>query len=321
MKAIILKQAGGVDKLLPAELPEPTVRPSEVLIKVKAISINPVDTSVRSNGEWMKFVLGLRGDEPYVILGWDISGVVTEVGADVKKFMAGDEVFGLVNFPGQGKAYAEFVAAEEIHMALKPVNISHQEAAGATLAALTAWQALVTYGQLIAGEKVLVQAAAGGVGHYAVQIARHLGAYVIGTGSAGNKEFILGLGAHEFIDYHQQRIEAAVTDADLTIDAQRDTDHIKRSIRTVRDGGRLVALVNRFDDPTIQADAAAKKLKTISHLVSSSGEDMRAIAQLLKNGSVKTHIYQQYSFDEIPEAHLQIATGRTRGKIIIVLDQ
>ena len=189
MKAIVLNEFGGIDKLLMTELALPEILENEVLIEVKAISINPVDVRTRSGTAMANH---LKHNMP-LILGWDISGIVTSAGIAVTKFKKGDSVFGMVNFLGHGKGYAEYVSASENHLAHKPLNITYEEAAAATLAALTAWQLLVHYAKLKAGHRILVQAASGGVGHYAVQIAKYLGAYVIGVSSAKNKDFVLDL--------------------------------------------------------------------------------------------------------------------------------
>lgn len=215
MKAIVLKEAGGPDQLTLTELPAPGIKKDEVLVEVKAISINPVDGKTRKGKSLYK---ELKETGEPIILGWDISGIVKETGAAVTAFKPGDEVFGMVNFPGHGRAYAELVAAPATHLALKPGNISHEAAAAATLAALTAWQALVTNAKVKKGQRVLIQAAAGGVGHYAVQIAKYLGAYVIATSSAEKRDFILSLGADEHIDYHTNPITGSVKDMDFVLD-------------------------------------------------------------------------------------------------------
>ena len=195
MKAIILQAPGDVNQLQPADIPVPELQAGEVLVKVKAVSINPVDVKSRAG----KGVYGRLKDEKPLILGWDISGEVKESRSD--RFAVGAEVFGMINFPGHGKAYAEFVTAPADQLALKPAEISHEEAAAATLAALTAWQIIVQRANVRAGQRVLIHSAAGGVGHFAVQIARHLGAHVTGTASLKNKAFVLELGADAYIDY------------------------------------------------------------------------------------------------------------------------
>ncbi len=194
MKAYTLKKNGGIENLKLSEIDKPKIKADEVLVKVKAISINPVDAFVRKNESSLQGILKPGKDEDTFILGWDVSGIVEEVGSDVKEFKNGDEVFGMINFPGNGKAYAEYVAAPANQITLKPKNISFEDAAAATLAALTAWQGLVTNAKIKKEDKVLIHAAGGGVGHYAVQIAKSFGAYVIGTGSSSKRDFVLKLG-------------------------------------------------------------------------------------------------------------------------------
>src|SRR5215213_6143530 len=214
MKAIILKEAGGPENLIVTDIPVPVPKNAEVLVKVKAISINPVDVKTRKGSGLYN---DLKSDEP-VILGWDIAGEVVQVGEDVTSLEEGDEVFGMVNFPGHGKAYAEYVAAPAGHLAEKPELLSTQEAVAGTLAALTAWQVLLDQAKLQAGEKILIHAAAGGVGHFAVQIAKYLGAYVIGTASEANYDFVKELGADDFVDYTKEKFEEIVKDADVVFD-------------------------------------------------------------------------------------------------------
>src|ERR1700722_7503905 len=230
MKAIILNDFGGVEQFQQAELPVPGIKDGEVLVKVKAISINPVDAKTRGGKGWAEM---LKYEKP-IIVGWDISGVVTESTSPL--FTEGDEVFGMIHFPGHGKAYAEYVVAPAEHLALKPENSTHEQAAAATLAPLTAWQAFSDFGRLRPGQRVLIHAAAGGVGHYAVQIARHIGAYVIATSSGENKDFVLSLGANEHIDYKTQRFEEVAKDVDFVLDTV-SAENADRSLAVLRKGG------------------------------------------------------------------------------------
>lgn len=214
MKAIILKEAGGPENLVMQEVPLPVPGKDEVLVKVKTISINPVDIKTRKG-------LSLYNDlkkDGLVILGWDIAGEVVQAGEDVTTLEEGDQVFGMINFPGHGRAYAEYVTAPANHLAEKPDLISTQEAAAGTLAALTAWQVLLDETKLQAGEKILIHAAAGGVGHFAVQIAKYLGAFVIGTASEANYDFVKELGADDFVDYTKEKFEDIVKDVDVVFD-------------------------------------------------------------------------------------------------------
>lgn len=313
MKSIILKGFGGVENLVQSEIPVPVISDNEVLVNVKALSINPVDIKTRSGKSLANH---LREFSP-VILGWDISGVVTETGKTVTSFKKDDDVFGMVNFPGHGKAYAEYVAAPEAHLALKPQNISHEEAAAACLAALTAWQILKEKANIATGDKVLIHAAAGGVGHYAVQMAKYLGAYVIGTASGQNRDFVMSLGAKEHIDYEKQRFEDLVTNIDFVLDAIGG-DYIDRSLKVLRPGGTIISIPSGAAE-SIAEKAGAKGLNGYRFMVQSNGENMKEIASLLEKEIVKSHISKTYNFNEIQEAHLQIETKKTRGKIVIRL--
>ncbi|MBB5623906.1 NADPH:quinone reductase-like Zn-dependent oxidoreductase [Pedobacter cryoconitis] len=311
MKAIVLTESGDVDKLVLTTLPVPVIVEGEVLIQVKAISINPVDAKTRTG----KGLYGKLKEQPPIILGWDVSGIITESKSQL--FKVGDEVFGMVNFPGHGKAYAEYAAATAVHLALKPANISHEEAAAATLAALTAWQVLVNHAKIKATDKVLIHAAAGGVGHYAVQIAKHIGAYVIGTSSAKNKDFVIKLGADEHIDYKSQRFEDAAEDLDLVLDTIGG-DNIDRSLEVIKTGGTIISIPSGLNEE-VTAKASAKGINGYFILVASNGDDMKQLAILLEKGIIKSHVSQTYAFEQLPEAHSAIESGRTVGKIVITV--
>ncbi|WP_114941820.1 NADP-dependent oxidoreductase [Mucilaginibacter endophyticus] len=315
MKAFLLRQTGGIEQLHLEEISRPILQANEVLVKTHAISINPVDIYVRKNSTALKtFILPKPGQDKF-ILGWDIAGIIEEVGADVKGFKIGDAVFGLVNFRGAGNAYAEYVAAPECQLALKPNNISFEQAAAACLAALTAWQALVVHANLQSGEKILIHAAAGGVGHYAIPIAKQLGAYVVGTASADNKEFVLSLGADEFIDYQNQKVEDIVTDADVVLDPMYG-DHLLRSIKAVKRGGRIISLLTDFEGDIAEA-AKVKEVHGYHMAVASNGNDMKEIAALLERGIITSHISASYAFEELPKAHQHQEAGNSRGKIVV----
>lgn len=311
MKAIILKAFGGTENLIMDEIPAPEISENEVLIKVKAISINPVDVKTRAG----KGVARIVKDFDPIILGWDISGTVTDSKSSL--FKKGDEVFGMVNFPGHGKAYAEYVAAPAEQLTLKPGNISHEEAAAATLAALTAWQNLVDHVKIKAGQRVLIHAAAGGVGHYAVQIAKNKGAYVIGTSSAENKDFVLSLGADEHVDYTAQRFEDVIADIDFVLDTIGG-DNIDRSIKVTKPGGTVISIPSGINE-AVKEIAKARGVIAYNTMVESNGDDMKQIAELLKDGRMKSYISHTFSFDEIGKAHQLIETGKTKGKAIIII--
>ncbi len=223
----------------------------------------------------------------------------------------------MVNFPGHGKAYAEYVAAPASHLALKPSNISHEEAAAATLAALTAWQAVVTHAKVSKGQKIVMQAASGGVGHYAVQIAKSLGAYVIATSSAANKDFVISLGADEHIDYKKHRIDDVVSDADFVLDPIGG-DNIDPSLNAVKKGGTVIMLPSFFKEQ-IAEKAKARGVNGYYFSVQSNGEDMKQLAELLEKGIIKSYVSQVFPFEKMADAHLQIETGRTVGKIVVTI--
>lgn len=315
MKAIVLEQFGGTEFLIEKEIEKPGIKNNEVLVKVKAISINPVDVKVRSRKAPLAESLAQYNP---LILGWDISGVIVETGEKVTSFKVGDEVFGMVNFAGHGKAYAEYVAAPAEHLALKPKNITHVEAAASTLAALTAWQAFDSYGKLRPADKVLIHAAAGGVGHFAVQIAKHIGAYIIATSSAANRDFVLGLGADQHIDYKVDHFEDILHDIDFVLEAI-GAENFQKSVQVLKPFGTIVALPSghNLEDERL---AREKNLHACYFMsVYSSGRDMQKIASLLEKGIIKPHISHVFTFNEIEKAHEQIETGRTTGKVVVEL--
>ncbi len=311
MKAIILTDFGSVDNLVVTDVNTPAVSDNEVLIQVKSISVNPIDVKTRSG----KGVSSLFNDQNPIILGWDVSGIVVESKSPL--FKAGDDVFGMVNFPGFGKAYAQYVAAPASHLALKPGSISHAEAAAASLAALTAFQAVVSHANVQAGQRVLIHAAAGGVGHFAVQIAKELGAYVIGTSSAANKDFVLSLGADEHIDYKTQTIAGATQAIDFVLDTIGD-ENIDHSLDVMKPGATIISIPSGKNE-AVKEKAEAKGMIGYPIRVQSNGEDMNQLANLLEQGKIKSHISQTFDFDEMRQAHIHIESGKTRGKIAVLV--
>ncbi len=318
MKAITIKKAGEPENLSISDIPIPGIRDDEVLVKVKAISVNPVDASVRRDEAMLhKMLKTVNGSDMYII-GWDISGTVAKTGKDVTGFKSGDDVFGMVNFPGNGKGYAGYLAAPAAHLTLKPPNVSHEEAAAATLAALTAWQTLVNLAKIRKGDRVLIHAASGGVGHYAVQIAKHFGAYVIGTASEENRDFVTKLGADEFVDYTSEKFENRVDNVDIVLDSIGG-DHALRSMDTLRKGGMLILLKGTKEGP-VENKAKDIGLNIHRYMVHSSGEDLKEIARLLQAGKIHSHVSKTYSFEEMPAAHRQIETRKTVGKIVVKVE-
>ncbi|MEI3789624.1 MULTISPECIES: NADP-dependent oxidoreductase [unclassified Chryseobacterium] len=315
MKTIILNEAGGVDKLQLTDTEKPQIKSNEVLVKVKAIGINPVDVNARAYDGVLSWIYG---DIRPVVLGWDIAGEVSEIGENITDFKIGDRVFGMVNFFGNGKAYAEYVAAPESHLALIPDNHTFEEAAAATLAAVTAYQALVDVAKIKKNDRVLIHAASGGVGHFAVQIAKYFGAYVIGTSSANNKEFVLSMGADEHIDYTQKDSLDIANDIDIVIDTIQGETLLK-SIDVVRSGGIIVTLPSPEIPQKTQDKAEKQDINLEFMMVASKKETIQSIAGLLENKSLIPHIHRTFSFEEMAKAHLEMETKRVVGKIVVTL--
>ncbi|AKD05212.1 NADP-dependent oxidoreductase [Pontibacter korlensis] len=313
MKAFVLNEPGPAENLKLQEIDTPKPQKGEVLVRVRAISINPVDTKTREG----KAFYNKLNETPPVIVGWDISGEVAAVGEGVEYFKEGDEVFGMVNFPGHGKAYAEYVVAPETHLAHKPENISHHEAAAATLAALTAWQALVDQAGIQPGQRVLIHAAAGGVGHFAVQIAKFFKANVIGTASPENHEFLRAMGADEQLDYHKYRVEDVVMDADIVLDSLGE-ENTRRSLATLKEGGKIISILGGATE-AVQAEAKKRNIEAKSYLVHSSGEDMAKLAEMLKEGNLRAHVSHVFDFEDMPKAHQQVETRKTNGKVVVTV--
>lgn len=311
MKAYELKEAGSADQLQIIEIDKPVAAINEVVIKNKAISINPVDIKTRiGKSLYNEF----KQNYSPIIIGWDVSGVIESIGENVTEFKPGDEVFGMINFPGHGKAYAEYVSAPANQIAKKPANITHEEAAAATLAALTAYQILRNY--VKQGDDILIQAGAGGVGHFAIQIAKMMGAHVWATASAKNTGFVKGLGADEVIDYTQHPFENVASNLDFVLDALGG-DTLKRSVRVVKDGGKIVSLPSGAIIDEINDLAKSRNVEAIFQMVVSNGDDMKTIAGWLETGKLKAEVSQVFPFEQLRDAHTALETGKTRGKIIV----
>ena len=308
MKAVVLTDWGGAENFTVQEVAKPAIKADEVLIQVKAFGVNPADYKTRS------------GVAPYakayshpIILGWDAAGEVVETGENVTRFSVGDAVYGMINFPSPAHAYAEYIAAPEAHLALKPEGLSFEAAAAAPLAALTAFQGLLEHGRLQTGETVLIQAASGGVGHLAVQIAKAYGARVIGTASGKNEAFVNSLGADEFIDYKTTKVADAVSNVDLVFDCS-GADTIFESAKVLKPGGRLISIAYGAMDKVLaeRPDIHAERI-----LVHTSAADMESISNLIADGKLTITVQAVLPADHMPEAHQQLESRRTSGKIVL----
>ncbi len=314
MKAILLEQAGSSENLKIKEVAKPIIKNNEVLVAVKAISINPVDYKIRLAEEGLTM---MYGDKRPVVLGWDIAGEVVEIGNEVTNFKIGDKVFGMVNFPGNGNAYAEFLASPEDHLAKMPENISFETAAATTLAALTALQVLET--RVKENDRVLIHAGSGGVGHFAIQIAKSKGAYVITTSSAKNKDFVISLGADEHIDYRTEAFEEVLSDIDFVLDGMGG-EILFNSVKVLKEGGEVLSLPTPQNViKEAQKIADSKKAKVSALLVHSSSKDMNTLKEMLATGILKPHVSQTFNFEDMAKAHQQLESGRTVGKVVVKL--
>ncbi|MFI2207677.1 NADP-dependent oxidoreductase [Streptomyces sp. NPDC020192] len=312
MRAISPRKWGAPEVLAPVEVERPEPALTEILVRVHAAGVNPVDWKIRGSGAF-----GETGPTP--ILGYDVSGTVEAVGPGVTLFRPGDEVFGMPRFPELAGGYAEFVVAPARRFVRKPAGISHVQAAALPLAALTAWQALVDTARLSAGQRVLVHAAAGGVGHLAVQIAKAHGAYVIGTATTAKHSFLRGLGADEVIDYTAVDFTTAVRDVDVVLDAIGG-DYAARSLEVLRPGGHLVTLPSPDDLPPAER-AVELGVHTGWTVVEPDHAALKAITALVEEGKLHAAIDTVLPLEQAAKAHAYGEQGRTQGKIVLTVDQ
>ena len=308
MRAIAVTRWGGPEVLEPVTVPRPEPRPTEILVAVHAASVNPTDWKARTSGGF-----GQWGDPP--ILGCDVSGVVEEVGPGASLFQPGDAVFGMPRFPEQSGSYAEYVAAPSRHFARKPAGLDHVHAAALPLVGLTAWQALAEVARVQPGQRVLIHAAAGGVGHVAVQIAKALGAHVTGTASAAKHDFVRSLGADELIDYRAADFAEQLGDLDVVLDAIGG-DYALRSLAVLRRGGIHIALP-RPDDPAVVARARELGVRTGWTLVEPDRGGLLALSELVEAGRLRVEVAAVLPLEDAARAHELGESGRTTGKLVL----
>ncbi|WP_435226767.1 NADP-dependent oxidoreductase [Streptomyces sp. Tue6028] len=309
MRAISQEVLGGPEVLKEVRVERPEPRANEVLVRVHAAGVNPTDWKHRATG-------GFLGEPPFV-LGWDVSGVVEATGVGVALFKPGDEVFGMLSYPWGHGSHAEYVTAPARTFAHKPAGIDHVQAGALPLVSLTAWQALVETADVRPGQRVLIHAAAGGVGHVAVQVAKARGAYVIGTASAGKHDFVRGLGADELIDYRDTDFAEAVRDVDVVLDTIGG-DYVQRSLRTLREGGILVTILPR-GSKELPAQAEKAGVRATEMLVDADHAGMKAVAELVEAGKLRASVAETFPLADAAEAHALGDTGRTTGKLVLVV--
>ncbi|MCP2202678.1 NADPH:quinone reductase [Lentzea flava] len=303
MRVITQKTVGDASVLEVAEVERPVPGAGEVLVKVGAAGVNPIDTYVRAGA------FPLLGEPPFTV-GWDVAGTVEQVGEGVEKFEAGDEVYGLLAFPGTGGGYAEYAVVKESDLARRPSHLTVQEAGALPMVALTAWQALVGRAGVSAGQRVLIHAAAGGVGHVAVQIAKARGASVIGTASAAKHDFLRSLGADEVVDYRHQDF-TEIEPVDVVFDLIGG-EYAERSAKVLKPGGVLVSAIP--SNPGFDVDRAVDlgiRFELFGSLAP-SGADLEALPQL------KVQLDHVVPLADAAKAHELVESKRTTGKVVLV---
>ena len=304
MKAAVIREYGAAIEI--SDVPQPALLADSVLIEVHAASVNPVDGIVQAG--YLKEMMPITF--PFT-MGFDVSGVVVEVGDQVSKFKIGDEVFSRPNGMQAG-TIAEYAVIKAEELAIKPSNISHQEAASIPLVGLTAWQAMVTKGNLQKGQKILIHAGSGGVGTLAIQMAKHLGAEVATTTSAVNAEMVKNLGADVVIDYKTQKFEEELSDYDLVFDMMGG-EIMEKSFKILKKGGCLVSI--KGEDSKGLAKQYGVRFEAF--FMWPSGEMLSQLAQLISDGALKPVIDRTFLIDQVQEAYGYLQGGRAKGKIVI----
>jgi NADPH:quinone reductase-like Zn-dependent oxidoreductase len=299
MQAVLIRETGSPDVLRYEEADRPEPAEGDVLIRVSAVSMNPVDWKQRS---------GLSQAELPAVLGRDVSGTVELSRAE--GFTVGDEVFGMAASGG----YAEYTTASGAAIAKKPGGLSHEQAAALPVAGMTAWQALFDRGGLEQGQSALIAGAAGGVGHLAVQFAAHAGARAIGTGSSRNRDFVLGLGAEEYVDYTEDDVTQAVSGVDVAFDTV-GADTTQALVATVRQGGILVTIASAPPEEAARARGVRAELLVMSP----SSEQLARIGELVAAGEVHVEISEVLPLTDVKRAHELSESGHTRGKIVLTV--
>ena len=309
MQAIVQRELGGPEVLRLEEVPLPRPEPTEVLVRVYAAGINPAD--------WKSRARGLPVGELPFTPGWDVAGVIEEVGFGVTIFEPGDRVFGMVRFPHEGAAYAEYLTVPSRQLAKVPDAIDDVQAAALPLSSLSAWQLLVDTAGVRAGDRVLILAAAGGVGSLATQIAKDLGAYVIGTGAAADFDFMRSIGIDETIDYREADVGATVSGVDLVLDLVGGRTGID-AVPCLADGGLIVTVPSGQTDLAALAAAAGDRVRTSAFLVEPDRAGMEAIAAMAGEGRLTSRVGRTFRLGEAGAAQAASEAG-AGGKVVLTV--
>jgi alcohol dehydrogenase len=330
MKAFVVDRYGRKSSVRAGDMPVPDLREDDVLVQIHAAGVNPLDSKIR-DGEF-KLILPYRLP---LILGNDLAGVVVRVGSRVRRFKQGDEVYARPPMDRIG-TFAEFIAINEAAVALKPKALSMEEAASIPLVALTVWQALIEKGQLKKGQKVLIHAGSGGVGTFAIQLAKHLGAIVATTASAANVGLMKQLGADIVINYKEDDFTAVLKDCDVVLDTQGGNT-LERSLQVLKTGGKIIGIAGPPDPDFAKQMGASLFLNTVMRLLSyrirraakrrgvtysflfmrADGDQLNRIATLIDSGAIRPVIDRIFPFASTPEALAYVETGRSKGKVVI----
>lgn len=313
MRAMAMTRAGGPEVLALADIAAPVRVNAEVLVRVVAAGVNPIDAKTRAGKGAFAGITSFP-----TVLGNDFSGIVEEAPYEAHPLQPGTEVYGMGMVPRMSGAYAEYLTVTALSVVRKPSALSHVEAAGVPLAALTAWGMVVETAKAHEGQRMLIHAAAGGVGHFAVQFASYFGAHVIATGSARNASWLRELGAAEVLDYTAVRFDEALDPVDVVIDLVGNVadDTGSRSLRVLRPGG-LIVNGPTGSWPTMVADAAAAGVRATGFRVVPDGSTLAVISRLIESSAVRVYVDRVFDLAEAAEAHRVIEAGHTRGKLVL----
>jgi len=330
VKAFIVDRYGSPDRVQSSEVPEPEMREDDVLIEIHAAGVNPLDSKIRS-GEFKRIL-------PYrlpLILGNELAGVVVRVGPRVRRFKPGDEVYARPDKSRIG-TFAQVIAVSEEDLAIKPRNLTMEEAASIPLVGLTAWQALIETAKLRKGQKVLIHAGSGGVGTFAIQLAKHVGATVATTTSSANIDLVRRLGADIVIDYRKEAFENILRDCDVVLNSL-DADTLRKSLRVLKPGGKLISISGPPDPAFARQLGSGRMLEWVMRLLSfrirrhakrhqvdysflfmrASGDGLRQIGSLIEAGAIRPVLDQVFPFESTKEAMAYVETGRAKGKVVV----
>src|SRR5213595_696749 len=330
MKALIVDRYGSADRVRASEVPDPEMREADVLIEIHAAGVNPMDSKIR-DGEF-KLLLPYRLP---LILGNELAGVVIRVGSRVRRFKPGDEVYARPDKNRIG-TFAELIAVSEDDLAIRPKNLTMEEAASIPLVGLTAWQALIERANLKKGQKILIHAGSGGVGTFAIQLAKHVGATVATTTSTANIDLVKSLGADVVVDYTKEDFEKVLRDCDLVLNSL-GKDTLKKSLRVLKPGGKLISISGPPDPDFAKDLGSGWMLRQVMRLLSYSirrkakrhrvsysflfmranGDQLREITSLIDSGIIRPIVDRVFSFESMKEALAYVDTGRAKGKVVV----